>query len=390
MNNFEYLVPTKVVFGRDTQQRVGELIRNAGGSTVLLHYGGESARKSGLLDQIRDVLKAEGLKTVELGGVVPNPVISKVYEGIELAGAQGVDFILAVGGGSVIDSAKGIAMGAADPDHDVWDFYSEKSEPAKAVPIGVVLTLAATGSETSKSSVISNNEGQKRPVNHNIIRPKFAVMNPELTFTLPPYQTACGIVDIMSHALERYMSKNPGGDVTGGMIEALLRAVVKNGRILMENPQNYDARGEVMWAGSLAHSDILGVGRIADWASHRIEHEITRYTGIAHGAGLAVIMPALMRFVVETDKGHLAQLAEKVWDVPATSASEVDTARNGIDCMKDFFSFLGMPIRLSEAGIDASLIPKIAGDVQRGASGEVGMYRILTRDDVVSILNIAR
>jgi alcohol dehydrogenase YqhD (iron-dependent ADH family) len=186
MNNFEYLVPTKVVFGRDTQHRVGELIRDFGGSKVLLHYGGGSALRSGLLDQIRDVLKAEGVKTVELGGVVPNPVISKVYEGIALAKTESIDFILAVGGGSVIDSAKGIAMGAANPDHDVWDFYSDKSEPDKALPIGVVLTLAATGSETSKSSVISNEEGQKRPVNHNIIRPKFAVMNPELTFTLPP------------------------------------------------------------------------------------------------------------------------------------------------------------------------------------------------------------
>ncbi|MDF1569836.1 MAG: iron-containing alcohol dehydrogenase, partial [Spirochaetaceae bacterium] len=320
----------------------------------------------------------------------PNPVISKVYEGIKIAEAEGVDFILAVGGGSVIDSAKGIAMGAADLDRDVWDYYSDKSEPAKALPVGVVLTLAATGSETSKSSVISNDEGQKRPVNHNIIRPKFAVMNPELTFTLPPYQTACGIVDIMSHALERYMSKNPGGDVTGGMIEALLRAVVKNGRILMDDPENYDARAEVMWAGSLAHSDILGVGRVPDWASHRIEHEITRYTGIAHGAGLAVIMPALMEYVVETDKGPLAQLAEEVWDVPAKPKSEVDTARKGIARMKDFFSFLGMPTRLSEAGIDESLIPKIAGDVQRGASGEVGMYRILSREDVLSILDLAK
>jgi len=281
-------------------------------------------------------------------------------------------------------------MGAANPDHDVWDFYSDKSEPDKALPIGVVLTLAATGSETSKSSVISNEEGVKRPVNHNIIRPQFAVMNPELTFTLPPYQTACGIVDIMSHALERYMSKNPGGDVTGGMIEALLRAVVKNGRILMDDPENYDARAEVMWAGSLAHSDILGVGRIADWASHRIEHEITRFTGIAHGAGLAVIMPALMNYVVETDKGHLAQLAEKVWDVPAKPNSEVEKARNGIDRMKDFFSFLGMPTRLSEAGIDESLIPKIAEDVQRSSSGEVGMYRVLSREDILSILNLAK
>lgn len=337
-------------------------------------------------------LDAAGIPWIELGGVVPNPRLSKVREGIALAASEGVDFILAVGGGSAIDSAKAIAIGLAYPETDVWDFFEKGLPVEKAVPVGVVLTLAATGSETSKSTVISRDEdGVKLPANFEVLRPRFAILNPELTYTLPPYQTACGVADVMSHTLERYLSSEPGGDVTGMMGEGLIKAMVKNGPVALAEPQNYEARSQIMWAGALSHADLLGVGRLPDWASHRIEHELTRLTDIAHGAGLTIIMPALFRWVLNDpmDAARLAALATEVWGVDAAGRPDGEVALEGIGKMENFFREMDLPVRFADAGIDPALIPDMADKVQRSPEGVVGARRRLPPEDVEAILKLA-
>ncbi|HBF38006.1 MAG TPA: NADH-dependent alcohol dehydrogenase, partial [Firmicutes bacterium] len=314
MEDFEFLSSTKIIFGRGVQNRVGKEIKSYS-SKILLHYGGGSIKKSGLYEQLTDSLKAAGIDYLELSGVQPNPRLSLVHEGIEICRKQKLDFILAVGGGSVIDSAKAIALGVPYQG-DVWDFYASKAVPKENLPVGVVLTIPAAGSEASKSSVITNEDGwYKWGLNIEMNRPRFAIMNPELTFTLPSYQTACGAVDIMAHIMERYFTNVSHVDLTDRLCEGALKTMIKTTPIALNNPENYDARAEMMWTSTLAHNDLLSTGRIGDWASHMIEQELSAVYDVAHGAGLAVIFPAWMKYTLHRNLERFIQFAVRVWDV---------------------------------------------------------------------------
>ena len=316
MENFEYYAPTKVVFGKETETKVGELVAQQGCKKVLVHYGSGSVKRSGLLDRVFASLDEKGIHYVELGGVVPNPRLSLVYKGIDLCKEEGVDFILAVGGGSVIDSAKAIGYGVVN-EGDVWDFYEKKREATACLPIGVVLTIAAAGSEMSNSSVITNENGWlKRGCNFNCCRAKFAVMNPELTMTLPKYQTASGCTDIMMHTMERYFNQSENMELTDGISEHLIRTVMKNAKILMDEPENYEARAEVMWAGSLSHNGLTGCGTDGgDWSCHQLEHELGGMFDVAHGAGLAAVWGSWARYVMDARPERFAQFATRVMGV---------------------------------------------------------------------------
>ncbi len=317
MENFQYFTPTKVLFGKGTEEKTGELIKEQNCKKVLVHYGSNSAKKSGLLDRIFDSLKQEGIDYVSLGGAVPNPRLSKVYEGIELCRQEGVDFILAVGGGSAIDSAKAIGYGAAN-EGDVWDLFEGKREPAGCLPIGVVLTIAAAGSEMSNSCVITKEEGWlKRACNTDYGRCRFAIMNPELTYTLPQYQTQSGCADILMHTMERYFSGENTMELTDSISEALMRTVIKNALILTGEPANYEARAEIMWAGSLSHNGLTGCGTTGgDWSSHQLEHELGGMFDVTHGAGLAAVWGSWARYVYKTSPSRFARFAVKVMGVP--------------------------------------------------------------------------
>lgn len=349
MNNFNLFTPTKVVFGKDTESQTGALVNAFGGQKVLLHYGSGSVVRSGLLDKIKASLQAEGIAFTELGGAVPNPRLSLVYEGIALGNKEGVDFVLAVGGGSAIDSAKAIAYGLAEPEQDVWDLYEHTRTAKACLPIGVVLTLSATGSEMSDSSVITKEEeNKKRGYNSDLCRPRFAVMNPALTMTLPDYQTACGCTDIMMHTLERYFTNDGHMEITDGIAEAVLRTVMKNAVILRDDPQNYDARAEVMWAGSLSHNGLTGCGiHASDFASHALEHEIGGVYDVAHGAGLAAIWGSWARYVCDSCKDRFYQFAVNVME--ATPSDDIDTViHTGIEKLEAFFRSIHMPTSLKE------------------------------------------
>ena len=332
--NFEYYSPTRVVFGRGTEQKVGSLIREYGGTRVLVVYGGKSAVRSGLLDRVNTALDEAGLYHTALGGVVPNPHLDKVREGIALGQAEQIDFLLGVGGGSVIDTAKAIAYGLAEPDKDVWDLYEHIRAAEKCLPVASVLTIAAAGSETSKSSVITNTEnGEKRGYDNNLARPKFAIMDPELTTTLPDYQTEAGCTDIMMHTMERYFTSGGNMEITDALAEGLLRTVMKNARILHTDPQDYDARAEVMWAGSLAHNDLTGCGNNGgDFMSHRMEHELGGMFDVTHGAGLAAIWSHWARYVYRDCLPRFVQFARNVMGV-ADAATDEETALRGIAAM---------------------------------------------------------
>ncbi|NLK74659.1 MAG: iron-containing alcohol dehydrogenase [Clostridiales bacterium] len=348
MNNFEFYSPTKVIFGKDVEQQVGAEIKKWGGNKVLVHYGGSSAKQSGLLDRVEAALKEENLKYVLLGGVEPNPRISLVRAGIDLCRKENVDFILAVGGGSVLDSAKAIALGVPY-EGDVWDFYDRKASPSEALPHGNIITLAATGSETSSSSVITKEEnGLKRGCNTELNRPKFTLMNPELLYTLPPYQTACGIVDIMMHTLDRYFS--PGGinEITDRIAEALLQTVIQYGTVCMKDPYNYEARSEIFWAGSLSHNHLTGLGRMGDWAVHQMEHELSGMFDVAHGAGLSAIWEAWALYVYKEDIMRFARYGANVWKLNLNYENPEETALAAIQATKDYFSSLGMPISIPQ------------------------------------------
>lgn len=353
MQNFTYYTPTKIVFGKETEQQVGQLIREQGCKRALVHYGGKSALASGLLDRVYRSLEQAGVSYVPLGGVVPNPRLGLVYEGIALAKAEGVDFILAVGGGSVIDSAKAIAYGLSN-DFDVWDLFEQKATANTFFPLASILTIAATGSETSNSTVITKEDGLlKRGYNNDISRPLFAIMNPELTYTLPQYQTMSGCVDIMMHTLERYFTieKEPL-EITISMSEALLRTVMAQAQVLMQDPQSYQARAEVMWAGSLSHIDLMSCGATrGDWACHRLEHELGGLFDVAHGAGLAAIWGSWARYVNACNPARFARLATQVLQVPQ-HASEQETALKGIEAMEAFFRSIQMPVSIRELGVE--------------------------------------
>jgi len=386
MQNFIYQNTTKIVFGQGTEEEVGEYTVKHG-SKVLLHYGGGSIKKYRTYEKVIESLEAAGVEYVELGGVEPNPKLSLVQEGIELAKEESVDFILAVGGGSVIDSAKAIAVGYFY-DGDVWDFYYGDAEITEALPVGVVLTIPAAGSESSTSSVVTKLDGMyKRSIDSKLIRPKFAIMNPEITFTLPNYQTACGAVDIMAHIMERYFTNTDNVEYTDRLSEASLKTIINNTPKVLENNEDYAARAEIMWVGSNAHNGLLGTGREEDWSSHGMEHELSGIYDVAHGAGLAVVFPAWMNYVYQHDLERFAQFAVRVWDVDPDFKDLEWTARQGIKKTKEFFSQIGMPVTLKELDIPAKRLEEMAEKATE--NGPIGSFVELDTEDVLNIYNNA-
>jgi alcohol dehydrogenase YqhD (iron-dependent ADH family) len=389
MENFEYLSPTRIIFGKGTESKAGkEVIRYS--SRILLHYGGGSIMKAGLYDRVVKSLREAGVYFAELGGVKPNPRLSLVREGIKMCRENNLDFILAVGGGSVIDSSKAIAAGIKY-EGDVWDFYTGNAMPKETLPVGVILTIPAAGSEASKSSVITNEDGwYKRSLNTEINRPRFAIMNPELTFTLPPYQTACGAADIMAHVMERYFTQVTNVDFTDRLCEATLKTVIGNAAKVLKEPDNYDARAEIMWASTNAHNDLLSTGRIGDFASHTIEHEMSGIYDVAHGAGLAVIFPAWMKYVYKRNLNRFVQFAVRVWNVEQYFDDPERTALEGIHRMEGFFGSIGLPVTLKELGIPDDRLEEMADKSRKAPDGTVGNFVKLTKEDIVNILKLAR
>lgn len=386
MLNFTFDNKTKIIFGKDTETKVGKEVKNYG-TKVLLHYGGGSIKKSGLYDSVIKSLKAENIEIFELFGVQPNPRLSLVNEGIKLCRENSIDFILAVGGGSVIDSAKAIGVGVPYIG-DVWDFYCGKAQIKETLPLGVILTIPAAGSEASTSSVITNEEGwYKRGTGSVLIRPKFAIMNPELTFTLPAYQTACGAADIMAHVMERYFTNEKEVDFTDRLCEATLQTIIKNVPLALADPNNYAARAEIMWASTIAHNDLVGTGRIGDWGSHDIEHEISGIYDIAHGAGLAIIFPAWMKYVYKHDVNRFVQFASRVWEVEPDFNHPERTALEGIKRMENFFKGIGLPISLKDANINEDRLEEMA--VKGTQAHPLGNFVKLYKDDVLNILKLA-
>jgi len=393
LKDFNFYAPTRVVFGRDAEQKIGELVVAYGGHKVLLHYGGGSAERSGLLAVVREQLKAAGVDFVELGGVVPNPLLSLVYEGVELCRKENVDFILAVGGGSVIDSSKAIGYGVPYSG-DVWDFWAGKASPAQCLPIGVVLTIPAAGSEMSSSCVITKDEGLiKRGINSDLCRCKFAVMNPERTYTLPPYQTAAGATDIMMHTMERYFSKYEDMTLTDSISEALLRTVKDSALVVLEHPEDYRNRAQIMWAGSLAHNDLTECGTEKDFATHRLEHELSALFGVTHGAGLAALWPSWARYVKAKHLSRFVQFAVNVMGVENDFSHPDETAEKGIRALEDWYHKIGMPINIHELlgrEITADEIAEMVDKCSRGGTITLGAMEVLTADDMRKIYEMAR
>lgn len=388
MDNFNFYSPTEFVFGKDRENECGYYVKKHGGSKVLVHYGSGSAVRSGLIDRVCASLEKEGVEYVTLGGVKPNPRDTLVYEGIKLCRENGVDFILAVGGGSAIDSAKAIAAGVKY-DGDFWDFYSGKAGIKSAVPVGTVLTIAAAGSEGSGDSVVTKEDGMvKRGAGSEHLRPKFSVLNPQLTCTLPAYQTACGAADIMAHVFERYFTNTTEVEVTDRLCEAVLLTMIKEAPRAVAEPDNYDARANVMWAGMVAHNNIVGVGRSQDWNSHSIEHELSGLYDCAHGAGLAVIMPSWMEFVMEHDVMRFAQMAVRVWGCEMNYHDPASTAREGIRRFRRFLHDIGLPINLAELGAKEEDIPLLVEKQGVGEGRTWGFVR-LSSEDITKIYEIA-
>ncbi len=385
MNNFDFYSPTYFAFGKGKESETGSLVKRFGGSKVLLHFGGGSVIRSGLMDRVKASLDAEKIPYVELGGVMPNPRSGLVYEGIELCKKEDVDFVLAVGGGSTIDSAKAIAAGVVY-DGDFWDFYEGK-RIENALPVGTVLTIAAAGSEGSPDSVITKEEGMlKRGASGDAIRPKFSVLNPELTQTLPAYQTACGITDIMAHLYERYLTNTKEVEVTDRVIEALIMTMIHEGPRVIENPDHYEARANIMWAGMLAHNNCCGVGRTQDWSSHNIEHELSAEFDCAHGAGLAVVMPAVFTYTMKHDVERFAQIAVRVWKQPMDEANPENTAKAGIEALRSYLISIGMPKNFEQLGAKEDAIEKMAQTATLG--GDIHGFTTLTKEDIVNIYRL--
>lgn len=388
MNNFTFSQPTQIIFGKDVENQAGQEARKYG-TKVLLHYGGGSIKRSGLYDRVTASLRNAGVEWRELGGVQPNPRLSLVKEGISLSREFGADIILAAGGGSVIDSAKAMAAGVMY-DGDVWDFYSGRAFPQEALPVGVVLTISAAGSEASNSSVITNEDGWfKFGLSADCLRPKFSLCNPQLTCTVPPYQTACGIADILAHVMERYFTPQRDVDVTDRMCEAVMIGIMENARKVMTDPSSYEARAEIMWAGTVAHNDIVGVGRSGDWSSHQIEHEISAIYDIPHGAGLAIVFPAWMKHVYKHDIVRFKQFAQRVFEIADDFGDDESIATEGIARLESFFSEIGLPVTLSEANIPHDRLDEMAQKCG-SRSANVGNYAKLTKDTVRQILELAK
>ena len=392
MFDFKYYTPTKVLFGKNTEEKVADLIKEFGGKKVLIHYGGGSVIRSGLMQRVTDQLDKAGIPYVKLGGAVPNPHLSLVYEGIELCKKERIDFLLAVGGGSAIDSAKAIGYGVMN-DGDVWDFYDYKRTVNGCMPLGVILTLAATGSEMSDSSVITKEEGLvKRGYSSDFGRPRFAILNPELTMTLPDYQTACGCTDIMMHTMERYFTNGGNMEITDSMAEALLRTVKENALILVKDPKNYDARAEVMWAGSLSHNGLTGCGNDGgDWMTHKLEHELGGLYDVAHGAGLAAIWGSWARYVYKNCLPRFKRFAINVMGV-ATTGTDEEIALKGIEAMEDFYRQIKMPTNLRELGVNATEedLKLMAHKCAVGVDGGKGSARFLKEEDMLEIYRMSK
>lgn len=389
MENFTFYAPTYFAFGRETETETGKYVKRFGGTKVMIHYGGGSVVRSGLLDRVKKSLEMEQINYVELGGVKPNPRSGLVYEGIELCRKESVDFILAVGGGSTIDSAKAIAAGVLY-DGDFWDYYRGKPVE-KALPVGTVLTIAAAGSEGSPDSVITCEDGMfKRGATGEALRPKFTILNPALTQTLPAYQTACGITDIMAHLYERYLTNTTEVEVTDRVIEALMLTMIHEGPRVIEDPDNYEARANILWAGMMAHNNCCGVGRSQDWTSHDIEHELSALYDCAHGAGLAVVMPAVFTYNMNHNVMRFAQAAVRVWGCQMDFEHPERTAKAGIEALRSFLISIGMPKNFAELGAKEEDIEKMAhsacfGDVREGT---LGGFVELHQEDVENIYRL--
>ena len=394
MRSFEYFAPTKVIFGKDSHLQIGDILKKENCHKVLIHYGGKSAVASGLIDEVSGCLTDAGIDFVTLGGVVPNPRLSKVREGIELCKKENVDFILAVGGGSVIDSAKAIGYGVANPWTDVWNFYLKTEVPTACLPIGVIPTIAASGSEMSNSSVITNEDGwlKRGAAKCDLCRPKFALMNPKLTYSLPQYQTESGCVDILMHTMERYFVNIETMEITDSISESLMQTVIYNARILMREPDNYTARAEIMWAGSLSHNGLTGCGTGGgDWACHQLEHELGGLYDVTHGAGLAAIWGSWARYVYDVNPERFAQFATNVFDIPCGLDFE-KTALTGIEAMEDFFRSIKMPVSLHELGLDLDdqQIHELAFKCSYEDTRTIGVFKQLNMKDMEKIYTMAR
>jgi alcohol dehydrogenase YqhD (iron-dependent ADH family) len=390
MNNFTYYTPTKVFFGKGVEEQVGPTLRDAGFKKVLIHFGGGSVRKSGLMDKVEKSLQATGIEFVSLGNVAPNPKISLVREGIDLAKREDVDMIVAVGGGSVIDSAKAIGLGLSHG-KDPWTMIEEKQQPTKSFPLTAVLTISAAGSEMSHSDVITNSDKQlKRSVNSDLLRPLFAFENPEYTSTVSPYQTACGIVDTMMHTLERYLTPDTDTELIDRLSEAILVSVKNAGRQAIKNPEDYEARATLMWASSLSHNGLTGCGKKATFPAHKIEHDISGlHDEVSHGAGLAVVFPAWARYIYTYDVRKFAQLANRVWKVDMDHDHPERTALEGIETMTRYFAEIGMPTTMQELGIDPSEFETLAEMTTDGGANPLPSYVPLGKKEIIEIYRLA-
>ena len=393
MRDFNYYAPTQVVFGEHSEEKVAALVRKYGGHKVLVHYGGSSAMRSGLLVKICTLLREDGLDIFLLGGVVPNPRLSKVHEGIELCRKEGIDFLLAVGGGSVIDSAKAIAYGVPY-DGDVWDFYAGKAEPRCCLPVACVLTIPAAGSEMSEASVITNEDGWiKVGYSNDMSRPKFAIMNPRRTFTLPPYQTAAGVTDMMMHTMERYFTHDTDMTFTDALAEAVLRTLKDCVFAVLKDPEDYRNRAQIMWGGSVAHNGLTGCGVQDDWATHGLEHELSALFDVTHGAGLAAVWPGWARYVYKEDVSRFVQFAVNVFDVPNDFSDPEGTALRGIEAVERFYRAIGMPTRIHELlgrEITDEEIAEMARKCSHDGTITIGSFKELGREDMEAIYKLAR
>lgn len=394
MQNFTYCAPTKVIFGRDIESQIGPELRELGATRVLVHFGGGSVKKNGLLDKVTASLRDAGLDYVELGGVEPNPKLSFVHKGIDLCRAEKIDFILAVGGGSVIDSAKAIGVGLATG-NDPWQYASTGTHPERGevFPVATVLTLAAAGSEMSNSDVITNDlitPWGKIGITSETVRPLVSFLNPENTYSVSKFQTGCGIVDIMMHTLERYLTGEGDNQLTERIAEAVLVSVREAGRVAIDHPDDYEARATLMWASSLSHNDLTGCGKTRKFPVHKLEHPISAlHDTVSHGAGLSVLFPAWAQYVMQHDVAKFAQLANRVWDCPMDFDHPERTALAGIQAMKRYFTEIGMPIRMSELGLTPDMYEPIIDLTTKGGTQPVKSYVDLWPDDIRAIYALA-
>lgn len=389
MDNFIFQNPTKIIFGKDAENEVGKEV-SIYSKKILLHYGGGSIKKTGLYDKVIQSLKKEKIEYIELSGVKPNPRLSLVQEGIKICRDNNINFILAIGGGSVIDSSKAIAFGVLY-EGDVWDLFLGKAVVEKALPLGTILTIPAAGSESSTGCVITNEEGgYKRAVNSELIYPRFSILNPELAFTLPKYQVACGVTDILSHLMERYFTNTKNVELMDRLIESTMKTVINNIPIILKQSDNYDAWAEIMWAGTVAHNNLLNTGRVGDWASHDIEHELSGIYDVAHGAGLSVIFPAWMKYVYTQDVQRFAQFAVRVWNVENSFWSAERTALEGIKKLQNFLKSIEMPSNLTELGIHDNRLEEMADKCTKSDTTMVGNFMKLGKKDVLNVLKLAK